>query len=171
MRKDNPIDRIEWIDAKDLKMNDYNPNTVVKQELKLLEFSILKNGWIQPILISEDRTVIDGFHRALLSKTSEKVIKAFKGQVPCVVMDIDEKDRMMLTIRINRAKGTHNGYKMHKIVHKLKNELNVKEQEIMEQLGMSKKELDLLSLDGVFERLEIGSHEYSMSWKTKDVKK
>lgn len=166
--KNQPINNIQWINVEELKMNDYNPNTVIKQELRLLEFSILTNGWIQPILISEDKTVIDGFHRALLSKTSQKIKEAFKGQVPCVVMDISEQDRMMLTIRINRAKGTHSGYKMHKIVKTLIEKHKVSKEEICKQLGMSIKELELLNMDGVFEKLDIGNHEYSMSWKTKD---
>ena len=46
-----------------LQANGYNPNVVLKTELELLEFSVLKTGWIQPILVSRDYVIIDGFHR------------------------------------------------------------------------------------------------------------
>ena len=66
MFKTDPISRVEWIDVRELNANDYNPNVVLNKELSLLEFSILKNGWIQPILINSDNTIIDGYHRYFL---------------------------------------------------------------------------------------------------------
>ena len=59
----DPINNIQWILASDLNGNDYNPNVVFTPELKLLERSLLKTGWVQPILISKDKIIIDGFHR------------------------------------------------------------------------------------------------------------
>ena len=64
----DPINNIEWLDANELDGNDYYPNVVFTPELKLLELSILKTGWVQPILISRDKIIIDGFHRWSLSK-------------------------------------------------------------------------------------------------------
>ena len=58
--KDDPINNIEWRKASDLNANDYNPNMVFDQELKLLERSILSTGWVQPILVDADDNIIDG---------------------------------------------------------------------------------------------------------------
>ena len=69
----HPIESIQWVDVDVLQSNNYNPNVVQAQEFKLLEFSILKNGWIQPILITPDYTIIDGFHRATLAKTTRLI--------------------------------------------------------------------------------------------------
>ena len=69
----DPIDKIEWRDAQTLNSNNYNPNVVLNQELKLLELSILQQGWIQPVLILGDGTIIDGFHRATLAKESKSL--------------------------------------------------------------------------------------------------
>ena len=63
----DPLDNIQWLDAKSLEGNDYNPNAVFSPELKLLERSILATGWVQPVLISKDNIIIDGFHRWSLS--------------------------------------------------------------------------------------------------------
>ena len=71
-RLENPIENVVWVDVSKLKMNDYNPNKVLRSEMILLELSITRNGWIQPILITEDYEIIDGFHRATLAKTSKK---------------------------------------------------------------------------------------------------
>ena len=68
-----PIDDIVWIEVDKLKANDYNPNIVLTKELNLLKFSILKNGWIQPILIDKNYEIIDGYHRATLVKQDKKL--------------------------------------------------------------------------------------------------
>ena len=108
----DPINRVEWIDAQELKANLYNPNVVLDQELNLLEFSILSNGWIQPVLIDSEHNIIDGYHRAWLSKNSDKLKEKYNGLCPVVVMTLTEPERIMLTVRINRAKGNHVSVKM-----------------------------------------------------------
>lgn len=50
-----PINNVEWRDASSINANGYNPNVVFTPELKLLEKSILKCGWIQPVIINPDR--------------------------------------------------------------------------------------------------------------------
>jgi ParB-like chromosome segregation protein Spo0J len=70
----DPISRIEWRDASSLNANEYNPNIVFTPELRLLERSILKTGWVQPVLITQDGTIIDGFHRHRLAQDSAKCL-------------------------------------------------------------------------------------------------
>lgn len=163
---DNPISNVEWVDATKLQANDYNPNVVLNQELKLLEFSICKNGWIQPILVSEDYTIIDGFHRSFLSQHSKLLKEKFRGKVPVVVMKISEAERQLLTIRINRAKGNHVSIKMHSIIKSLIDEHKYSPQQIIEGIGCTKDEVDLLYKDGVFDHLNIKEHKYSRAWRS-----
>ena len=114
MKKElEPIENIQWLHASKLDSNDYNPNVVFTPELRLLEWSILKNGWVQPVLINKGHLIIDGFHRWRLSQDSKKLKKKYNGLTPCVVLDINRPEAMLLTIRINRAKGTHTALKMH----------------------------------------------------------
>lgn len=162
-----PVSNIVWVDVDSLEVNDYNPNTVLQQELKLLEFSIVKNGWIQPILISKEKIIIDGFHRALLSKKSKKLKGIYEGKVPCVVMDISQAERKLLTIRINRAKGEHSAFKMQKIIKSLSIEHGLTTKDICTSLGMSKAEFDLLMQKDVFEKLDTKNHKYGQAWATK----
>lgn len=160
----HPIDNVEWVSVDELVSNDYNPNVVLKQELSLLEFSILKNGWIQPILVTNTGIIIDGFHRFMLAKTSQKVSALTGGKVPVVRMDISEPERMMLTIRINRAKGNHVAIKMHEIIDSLVNKYGLNLNAIAEGIGATKAELQLLLQENVFKALDIPNHKYSYAW-------
>jgi len=160
----DPINNIKWLDANELDGNDYNPNVVFSPELKLLELSILKTGWVQPILISKDKIIIDGFHRWSLSKDSKKIKEVYKGKCPCAVLDIDRANAMIMTIRMNRAKGSHIAYQMSKIVHELIDELNVDPAYLKTELGATQKEIDLLYQDGVFKMKNIKDYKYSKAW-------
>lgn len=165
--KKEPISTYQWLDARNLSANDYNPNVVQNQEMKLLEFSLLKQGWIQPILVTGDGQIIDGFHRWNLSMTSKAVIAEYNYQVLCVVMEMTEAERMLLTIRINRAKGNHMAFRMHEIVYKLIHEFGMPVKEVCKGIGASKKEIELLAKKDVFEVLDIPNYKYSEGWTPK----
>jgi ParB-like chromosome segregation protein Spo0J len=160
----HPIDNIEWIEADLLQANDYNPNVVFSHELKLLEHSILTNGWIQPILVTHDLIVIDGFHRFMLGKTSPKVRALTDGKIPVVKMELTEPERKMLTIRINRAKGVHAAVKMSEIVKSLIDEHFLSVDQVCEGIGATKDEVDLLMMDNVFKAFDTPNHKYSKAW-------
>lgn len=156
----NPIENIVWLDAGTLIANDYNPNHVLSEELELIKFSILKNGWIQPILITKENVIIDGFHRTTLAKINN-------WKVPCCVIDVSEEERMLLTIRINRAKGTHIAYKMSDIVKKLIGKHKMDKKYLAQAIGASIREIDLLLQEDVFQKLKIKDHVYSKAWEVK----
>lgn len=160
----NPIDSVVWVKVDELKSNDYNPNYVYGPEIKLLERSIITQGWIQPILAAPDGTIIDGFHRATLVRSSAKVRALTDGRVPVVYLDIPEPERMMLSIRINRAKGSHIAQRMSVIVKRLVEEFDYSIVTICKAIGATKDEVDLLLQDGVFKSLKINEHRYSKSW-------
>jgi len=170
MYEQDPISNVKWISVDELDANDYNPNVVLNQELRLLEFSLLKNGWIQPILVSKDNVIIDGYHRSYLSRTSKKVRERYDSKVPCVVMDITEAERMLLTIRINRAKGNHVAVKMHEIITELVDTHKLTFDEIMKEIGCTRQEVELLYKKGVFDALNIKEHKYSKAWKSPKTK-
>lgn len=160
----HPIDSIEWVPVDDLQANSWNPNFVYTQELRLLERSILQQGWIQPILINRERLIIDGFHRASLAKTSKAVRSLTSGKVPCAVLDVSTAEAMMLTVRMNRAKGSHIAIKMHELVAELVTVHGQTPKYIAESIGATADEVELLLQDGVFKALKIEEHKYSTAW-------
>lgn len=154
---DNPIDNIQWIDPNELEANTYNPNMVYPQELKLLEFSIQNQGWVQPILVNQNKEIIDGFHRWLIAKKNGWLI-------PVAVLNLSEPERKLLTIRINRAKGSHIAFKMSDIIKSLVNEHGMPVKQIAKEIGATKDEIELLLMGNVFKKLNIEEHEYSKAW-------
>lgn len=164
-----PVANIEWRDANSLHANSWNPNVVFTPELKLLERSILKCGWIQPIIINPDGLVIDGFHRWRLSQDSAALKERYAGKVPCVVMNLSKPEAMLLTIRINRAKGTHIAVQMSEIVHELIDVHKYSREQIAENIGAGLDEIDLLYQDGVFKMKNIKDYKYSKAWYPADT--
>jgi ParB-like chromosome segregation protein Spo0J len=166
----DPISRIEWRDASSLNANEYNPNIVFTPELRLLERSILKTGWVQPVLITQDGTIIDGFHRHRLAQDSAKLREKYGGKVPCAVMDISPQEAMIVTIRMNRAKGTHVAVRMSEIVRTLIDQMGVLPEELAQDIGATKAEIDLLYQEGVFKMKNIKDYKYSKAWVPSDTR-
>lgn len=162
---DMPISNIQWADVDKLQANDYNPNVVLSKEMELLKLSILKNGWIQPVLVTQNYVIIDGFHRASLCKFDKKVRALTDGKIPVVMMQLSEPDRMLLTIRINRAKGNHVAIKMSSLIKQLVKDYGISIEEIMRQIGATKDEVELLLMDDIFKKYNINKEtKYSKAW-------
>lgn len=135
-----PLSTLEWVDRDKLHANDYNPNKVSEENLKLLVQSILTNGWTLPIVVRPDYTIIDGFHRWTVSGR-EPLLSMLHGKVPVVKVAHQSKSEDMYgTITHNRARGTHLLEPMKNIVKTLLDEgKTVKE--IGKQLGMRPEEI------------------------------
>ena len=140
-----PLSSLQWVDRNRLKANDYNPNKVSEDNMKLLIQSILTNGWTLPIVVRPDYTIIDGFHRWTASGR-EPLLSQLGGKVPVVVVDHhgDESADVYGTITHNRARGTHLLEPMKAIVQKLIAEGKTVT-EIGRQLGMKPEEIFRLS--------------------------
>ena len=160
----DPIANIEWRDAASLNANDYNPNVVFTPELTLLERSILLTGWVQPVLVAADGTIIDGFHRVRLSIDSQALRKRYDGKVPCAVVNVPRDRAMVLTIRMKPGKGSHVAVRMSEIWHELMDVHHYDAQQIAIEIGATRDEVDLLYQDGVFKKKDIANYRYSKAW-------
>ena len=140
-----PLGSLQWVDRTMLHANDYNPNKVSEENLRLLTQSILTNGWTLPIVVRPDYTIIDGFHRWTVSGR-EPLLSKLGGKVPVVIVDHhgDESADVYGTITHNRARGTHLLEPMKAIVKKLLAE-GKSIQEIGKELGMRPEEIFRLS--------------------------
>jgi len=117
---------------------------VSKQNLELLKQSILMNGWTLPIVVRPDYTIIDGFHRWMVSG-QEPLFSMLGGQVPVVIVHHeDEAGNIYGTVTHNRARGTHLLEPMKAIVKRLLDSGKTV-QEISKQLGMKPEEIFRLS--------------------------
>ncbi len=139
-----PLATLQWVDREKLKPNDYNPNKVSQENLKLLTQSILTNGWTLPIVVRPDMTIIDGFHRWTVSG-QEPLRTRLGGMVPVVIVEHKEHSEDIYgTVTHNRARGTHLLEPMKAIVKELLGAGKTVE-EIGKQLGMKPEEVFRLS--------------------------
>jgi ParB-like chromosome segregation protein Spo0J len=166
--KGEPVDCVLWIPSYDVSANDYNPNSVAPPEMRLLETSILQDGYTQPIVGHRDGNkieVVDGFHRNRVGKESKEVKARLLGYLPVSVINegrTDKCDRMASTIRHNRARGKHKVEAMSDIVIELKRR-NWSDEKIAKNLGMEPDEvLRLCQISGIAELFS--DQEFSESW-------
>lgn len=164
-----PIENVQIVDRNRLRANNYNPNVVSEDNLKLLVQSILVNGWTLPIVVRPDFTIIDGFHRWTVSGR-EPLLSKLGGKVPVVIVDhADESEDVYGTITHNRARGTHQLEPMKAIVQKLiKSGKTVKE--IGKQLGMKPEEVFRLSdfnREDFLKIMQRGKNTYSNAFEVK----
>jgi len=120
----SPVYNVIAVPIEKVVANNYNPNVVAPPEMKLLERSIWEDGYTMPCvcyyLADEDKyEIVDGFHRYLVMKTSERIRKRENGLLPVSVINKDISERMASTIRHNRARGTHTVELMSHIVSEL----------------------------------------------------
>ena len=141
----SPVYNVKAIPVEKIQANDYNPNVVAPPEMKLLELSILEDGFTMPCVCYYDREkdnyiLVDGYHRYQVLKTSKRIYQRENGLLPVVVIDKELTTRMATTIRHNRARVAHNIELMCNIVAEL-DRAGMSDQWIMKNIGMDRDEL------------------------------
>jgi ParB-like chromosome segregation protein Spo0J len=166
-RTPQPLDTIKWVHRDTLNPNNYNPNFVAPPELKLLKISISEDGWTQPIVITENNVIVDGFHRWKVSG-DPMIYKLTDGYVPTVtILATAKSNQQMATIRHNRARGTHAVLNMSAIVSQMVDD-GLTGQEIMGRLGMEKEEVTrLLFRAGIPQSKVFTTASFSQAWTPK----
>ena len=153
--------------------NSYNPNIMAPPEMRLLELSIWEDGYTMPCVcyyLEEDDLyeIVDGYHRYLVMKQSQRIYDREKGMLPVTVIEKDISNRMASTIRHNRARGMHNLELMTEIVTELVKS-GMSDKWIMRNIGMDKNELlrfkQISGLAELFRDKEFG---WSDDWSEED---
>jgi len=167
--KEEPVDFVSWVPAETVHANDYNPNSVAPPEMRLLELSIVSDGYTQPIVThgrEGSREVIDGFHRNRVGKESKAVRKRTLGYLPVVQIKAGREgknDRIASTIRHNRARGKHAVEPMTGIVMYLAKK-GWDDEKIGRELGMEPDEvLRFKQITGLAELF--ADREFSKAWE------
>lgn len=168
-----PVDCVLWTPVTQVAANDYNPNTVAPPEMKLLELSVVADGYTQPIVAwrnGESFEVVDGFHRNRVGRESLAVSERIKGYLPLAIINAgreDRGDRIAATIRHNRARGKHRVDGMSEIVVELKRR-NWSDEKIGRELGMDPDEvLRLCQITGLAEMF--ANREFSKAWDAASI--
>lgn len=150
-----------------VQANNYNPNNVSKNNMELLEQSILDNGFTFAVVTVWDEelrkfVIVDGFHRDTILEFWFEAEK-----IPIIVLEHDIAKRMAATVQFNRARGVHQVELMGDLVQKLV-EQGMQDEDIAKHLGMEYEEVfRLKQITGIAELFK--NQSYSKSWKMIEV--
>lgn len=168
-RHSQPIDNVRWVPVEQVQANDYNPNSVAGNEMRLLYTSISHDGYTQPVVTVFDPeinkyVIVDGFHRYTIMRRYKDIYDLNGGYLPIVVLDKNINDRMASTVRHNRARGKHSVAGMGKIVFDmLKN--GATDEEICNEVGLEPEELARLKYVTGFAKL-FENAKFGQAWET-----
>ena len=150
-----------------VQANNYNPNHVDKNNMMLLETSILGNGFTFAIVTVWDEdiekfVIVDGFHRYTILKDYLEC-----KEIPIIVLEQDITQRLAATVQFNRARGVHQVDLMGDLVKSLF-EQGQDDEEIAKQLGMELEEVfRLKQVTGIAEIFK--NQTYSRAWEMQEV--
>ena len=128
-----------------LKIAEYNPRkelTEKDKEYQKIKNSIIEFGYVTPIIVNSDMTVISGHQRL-------KVLKELGfTELECIVVDLDKTSEKALNIALNKIQGDWDEEKLENLLKELKTE-NFD----LELTGFNSDEINDL-LDDFFETTE-----------------
>lgn len=166
----SPVYTVKAIPIDKVVANSYNPNIVAPPEMKLLELSIWEDGYTMPCVcyhIEEKDLyeIVDGYHRYMVMKTSQRIYDREKGLLPVVVINKDISNRMASTIRHNRARGSHCIELMSSIVSELVRS-GMSDNWIRKNIGIDRDELlRLKQITGLAELFANKNFSFSDDWE------
>lgn len=97
-----PTMEIKELPLKELKPAAYNPRKQLKKgdkEYEKIKQSLLKFGYVDPIIVNEDLTVIGGHQRLTVLKDLDY------ETAKCVIVDLPKEDEKALNIALNKITG------------------------------------------------------------------
>ncbi len=167
---DQPINEVKWVHIDKVIANDYNPNSVATNEMRLLYMSIKQDGYTQPVVTIYDETqdkyiIVDGFHRHLVMKHYKDIADRTENHLPIVVLKKDINDRMASTVRHNRARGKHSVNGMASMVFQMLDN-GWEDARICNELGLEVEEIVRLKHVTGFSKL-FENVDYKKAWKHK----
>lgn len=108
---------IQEINIQKLKPSEYNPRKDLQpedEEYIKIRNSINEFGYVAPIIINSDMTVIGGHQRL-------KVLKELGyNEIQCIVVDLDKNKEKALNLALNKISGEWDNDKLEKILAELK---------------------------------------------------
>lgn len=108
---------IQKIKIENLKPAEYNPRKDLKpedEEYQKIKKSITEFGYVAPVIVNSNMTVIGGHQRL-------KVLKELGyTEVECVVVDLDQKKEKALNIALNKISGDWDNDKLEELLAELK---------------------------------------------------
>lgn len=155
---------VETVSHNDLKPMKFRSTYILRPDLILLANSIYAYGWTSPVIVREsDMTIIDGHERVALA-TENKQLRYQGVGVPVVKLDVDEIDAMIMHVTLNRARGEVVNTYFSKLLRRVHFSRKYAEEELVQRLGMSRMEFQILLDGSLMKTRKVAEHNYSKAW-------
>ena len=132
--------QIEMVDTISLKPAAYNPRQISDWEMRKLMRSLENFGFIDPIIVNKDRTVIGGHQRLEAAKSLGM------EQVPCIIVDVSKGLEKAMNLAFNNTGGENVQELMRLVLVSMTEEERIKscldQSEIEKLLGEIKKQAE-----------------------------
>lgn len=96
---------IKKVDLSDIKFDETNPNELTQDQMESLKMTMEKFGYLVPVILNKDHTIIDGEHRVRIYQ------ELGKRKIPAYVIDVDTIDLKILRQLMNKLRGEHDKQK------------------------------------------------------------
>ncbi len=109
--------KIEKIKIEKLKPAEYNPRKDLKpedEEYQKIKKSITEFGYVAPVIVNSNMTVIGGHQRLKILKELGYI------DVECVIVDLDPNKEKALNIALNKISGDWDNDKLEELLSELK---------------------------------------------------
>lgn len=151
---------IETVKADSLHPLETRVTYAFATDLIALESSLLEYGWVAPLVVRSDGTIIDGHARWMVAQQHARLARS----IPVVHIECSDAEALLMHIRLNRARGQVTPSDLSLGISELLDEKAYERDELCEKLGMVPDEFDLLADGSVIKALNIPAHEYSEAW-------
>lgn len=157
--------KIENISIDELKVAPYKSTYILRPDLLVLSASLVDFGFIQPIIVHKNTMeIIDGNERFLLASSVKKITEKCEGVIPCVMVDCDKYDAMLMHVRLNRGRGSLVAKPTSAVIRKLVFSGKSDRKSLDRELCMKKMEFDLMMDNTIIKQRKITEHKYSRAW-------
>lgn len=137
---------IKKIKIEELNLADYNPRIELSETdetFKKIEKSIEEFGYVDPVIINADGTIIGGHQRVNILK------KLGYTEIECVVVNLSKKNEKRLNLALNKDVGFWDNNKLKDLFK----EMDLSEEELF-ATGFDKYEIENLNSDFISDLLE-----------------
>ena len=106
----SPAYGVRAVPIEKIVANSYNPNIMAPPEMRLLELSIWEDGYTMPCVcyyLEEDDLyeIVDGYHRYLVMKQSQRIYDREKGMLPVTVIEKEFQTEWLQPFAITGLEG------------------------------------------------------------------
>ena len=136
---------LKKVNIKDIKPARYNPRKISKKDFEKLKTNIKEFGFIQPLIVNKDMTLIGGHQRLKV------LLDLGYKETDVIIVNLNKEKEKSLNISLNKISGEWDNNKLVDILKTL-------DKEELDLSGFDKIEVDKLTNEKFFLEKEFNEH-------------